>query len=64
MTTKRLKLHLEQLLWEYVNSQIHKTKPDSVDLNYTVNDGTGKSYGEMVVRTPKKDTRVTLKVRK
>jgi hypothetical protein len=43
MTTKRLKLHLEQLLFEYFTNQKGKDAPYGMDLRY------GKS-GKLVTR--------------
>lgn len=41
MTTKRLKLHLEQLLWEYFNSQTGKKEPNHLNIH----------YGKLVLKT-------------
>lgn len=63
MTTKRLKLHLEQLLWEYMKDGSPLTRPFIIDINYRDVGGV-KSGGSIRLSSPKKTQEICLKDRK
>lgn len=53
MTRKEFKKFLKELIFSYLHNA--EKVPDSIEFDYHIDDGAGRSHGELIFRTPKRD---------